>query len=115
MSAIRPAYADAPVFAVHATAQPLSVYPLPGNALAAQIQLEAKAVVLRLSFVTLCTSTIVNCVRCGKHAWHVSVMLGSQKLRCPCCHQDTVVRFYEDRRSDGSRLFTMDVGGCFWT
>ncbi len=58
---------------------------------------------------------LVNCVRCGRHAWHVSVMPGEQKLRCPCCREDTLIEFYTERCSDGTRLFKMNVRGCFWT
>ncbi len=57
----------------------------------------------------------VNCAQCGKHAWHVSVMPGIQKLRCPRCHERTLIEFYSSRCSDGSKQFKMEVHGCFWT
>ncbi len=68
-----------------------------------------------LQMIALGQPLLVNCVRCGRHAWHVSVMPGEQKLRCPCCHEHTVVEFYTERRSDGNERFKMDVHGCFWT
>ena len=64
--------------------------------------------------IALGQPVLVNCVRCGRHAWHVSVMPGEQRLQCPRCDQRTIVEFYTQRCSDGT-LFKMDVRGCFWT
>lgn len=55
----------------------------------------------------------VNCANCGKHAWHVAVMPGTQKLRCPRCDHKTTIEFYESL-SNGGRVFRMDVKGGCW-
>lgn len=56
----------------------------------------------------------VNCARCGKHAWHVAVMPGIQKLRCPRCDYCTVIEFYTRCCDDGTQMFKMDVRSCWW-
>ena len=56
----------------------------------------------------------VNCASCGKHAWHVSVMPGTQKLICPRCGHQTNIEFYTQRGCDGVRLFKMDVKASNW-
>lgn len=56
----------------------------------------------------------VNCAHCGKHAWHIAVMLGTQKLNCPRCGHATHIEFYTVRCDDGERLFKMDVKAGWW-
>ncbi len=52
---------------------------------------------------------LVNCAHCGRHAWHVAVLPGRQKISCPCCDRLTVVEFFTERNADGERQFKMDV------
>jgi ribosomal protein L37E len=52
---------------------------------------------------------LVNCAHCGRHAWHVAVLPGRQKLSCPRCGYQTGVDFSTERKPGGEREFKMDV------
>lgn len=64
--------------------------------------------------IALGQPVLVTCATCGKHAWHVSVMPGIQKLLCPRCGHQTNIEFYTHRCQDGTRLFKMDVQASCW-
>lgn len=57
----------------------------------------------------------VHCARCGRQAWRVSVMLGTQKLMCSECNGKTVIKFYVERDLYRGSLFKMDVRPSFWS
>lgn len=61
------------------------------------------------TMIALGQPVLVNCAHCGKHAWHIAVMAGRQKLTCPCCRHLTVIEFFTDRDSEGDRVFKMHV------
>lgn len=64
--------------------------------------------------IALGQTVIVNCAHCGRHAWQVSVMPGSQKMVCPCCDHPTKVDFYVEDGRWGRPLFKMDVRPSCW-